>query len=286
MKIKYPVIFLIILIISCKSQNSALRKLSQDEIYNYMRLNASFPKDIVNTKEFIFIDFNNHQISYDSAVILGRKGTQKFKVDYYADSNNKIIQGKIIKATEEELKAIQLGYEKFVENTPLPTTKTHCDSLKERISLLFKQDQELRNGTYSYTKDIQIQISAISIIEHCGWDLIERADKENIYSLFIIIQHADKYTRNKYFKKFEEYSQRGYISRKSLALMQDRMLMDNNLPQIYGTQIIGKNGKQFIWPIQNAERVDERRLKIGLDSLSIYLTNFGLVYPNDLYNPN
>ncbi|MBL7818321.1 MAG: hypothetical protein JNL70_25135 [Saprospiraceae bacterium] len=280
MKINYSIIFLLILIMSCKTQNSALRKLSQDEIYNYRRLNASFPKDI------IYIDLNNHQISYDSAIALSRKGTPKFKVDYYVDANNKIIKGKAIKATEEELKAIQLGYVKFVENTPLPTIKTHCDSLKERISLLFKQDQELRNGTYSYTKDIQIQMSAISIIEYCGWDLIERANKENIYSLFIIIQHTDKYTRNKYFKKFEEYSQKGYISHKSLALMQDRMLMDNNLPQIYGTQIIGKNGKQFIWPIQNAEQVDERRLKIGLDSLSNYLKHFGLVYPDDLYNSN
>lgn len=281
MKIKYSIVFLIILTISCKSQNSALRKLSQDEVYNYMRLNASFPKDI------IYIDFNNHQISYDSAIVLSRKGTQKFRVEYSVDSNDKIVQAKAIKATEEELKAIQIGYEKFVQNTPFPITKTNCDSLKERISLLFKQDQDERNnGTINYTKDIQNQMSAISIIENCGWDLIVQADKKSIFSLFIIIQHTNKYTRKKYFNKFKEYSEKGYLPLKSLALMEDRMLMDDNLPQIYGSQIIIKNGKQYIWSIQNAEQIDERRLKIGLDSLSNYLKHFGLVYPDDLYNSN
>lgn len=280
MKIKYSIVFLLILIISCKNQKSTLRKLSQVEIYNYLRLNASFPKDIIH------LDFNNHQISYDSAIILSRTSTQKFKVDYYVDANNKIVQAKAIKATEKELKEIQLGYEKLEQNTPFPITKTNCDSLKERISMLIKQDQELRNGMINQIKDIQNQISAISIIENCGWDLIERADKENIFSLFIIIQHTNKYTRKKYFNKFKEYSEKGYLPLKSLALMEDRMLMDDNLPQIYGSQIIMKNGKQFIWSIQNAEQVDERRLKIGLDSLSNYLKYFGLVYPDDLYNSN
>lgn len=280
MKIKYSIVFLLILIISCKNQKSALRKLSQVEIYNYLRLNASFPKDIIH------LDFNNHQISYDSAIILSRASTQKFKVDYYVDANNKIVQAKAIKATEEELKEIQLGYEKLEQNTPFPITKTNCDSLKERISMLIKQDQELRNGMINQIKDFQNQISAISIIENCGWDLIERADKENIFSLFIIIQHTNKYTRKKYFQKFKEYSEKGYLLPKFLALMEDRMLMDNNLPQIYGSQIKLKNGKQLIWTIQNAEQVDERRLKIGLDSLSNYLKYFGLVYPDDLYNSN
>jgi hypothetical protein len=281
MKIKYFIISLLILIISCKTQKPALRKLSQDEIYNFIRLNGSFPKDIIH------LDFNNHQISYDSAIVLSRKGTQKFRVEYSVDSKNKIVQAKAIKATEEELKAIQVGYEKFVQNTPFPITKTNCDSLKERISLLFKQDQDERNsGKINYSKDIQIQMSAISIIENCGWDLIIQADKENIFSLFIIIQHANKYTRNKYFKKFKEYSEKGYLSRKSLALMEDRMLMDDNLPQIYGTQMIMRNNKQYIWTIRDIEGVDARRLKIGLDSLSIYLKNFGLTCPEDLYNSN
>ena len=266
-------------LISCKAAKPILRKLSPSELNRYMQLNPSPPKDIG------YIDFDKHRISFDSMRVFGRKGTQRFKIDYYVDSRDEIVEAQLVRATEEELKAIQEESLNFVQNNPFPIIKTNCDSLKETIAALYKQDQEARKKEpFDGFKDLQNRIYAISLIENCGWDLIERSDKENIHSLFIIIQHANKYTRNKYFKKFEEYTERGYLAPKSLALMQDRMLMDNNQPQIYGTQIIVKNDKQFIWPIQNAKEVDARRLKIGLDSLSIYLKYFGLTYPKDLYD--
>jgi hypothetical protein len=279
MKKIHLLVFLFLALNSCKNPKLALRKLNSDEMNRYMQLNPSPPKDIV------YMDLQNHPITLDSVRAFRRKQVQKIKIEYYADATNKIVQTKIVKSSDEEIKAIQAESKRFLENTPLPIVNTNCDSLTKKIAGLIKLDQDMRtNAPYDGVKDIQIQMEATSIIEHCGWDLIARSDRENIHSLFIIVQHANKFTRNKYFKKFEEYSKTGYLAPRSLALMQDRMLMDNNQPQIYGTQIIVKNDKQSIWPIKDGEKVDERRLNIGLDSLSIYLRGFGLTYPKDLYD--
>jgi hypothetical protein len=54
-----------------------------------------------------------------------------------------------------------------------------------------------------------------------------------------------------------------------LALLTDRVLMQEGQPQIYGTQYIGaKEGGVEPWPIANPETVDERRHAVGLPPLA------------------
>jgi uncharacterized membrane protein YphA (DoxX/SURF4 family) len=49
-----------------------------------------------------------------------------------------------------------------------------------------------------------------------------------------------------------------------VAMMEDRYLMAENKPQIYGTQGMKyQDDMPFIWPIQNPENVNERRVKAG-----------------------
>lgn len=54
-------------------------------------------------------------------------------------------------------------------------------------------------------------------------------------------------------------------------MMQDRLLMEQNKEQIYGTQGAGRKiGEteewfQFIWPIKNPEKVNELRKEMGFE---------------------
>lgn len=55
-----------------------------------------------------------------------------------------------------------------------------------------------------------------------------------------------------------------------VAMMQDRLLMEQHKPQLYGTQaacypLQSDQSKQecFIWPIENPTSVNERRKKAG-----------------------
>ena len=54
-----------------------------------------------------------------------------------------------------------------------------------------------------------------------------------------------------------------------LALLTDRVLMQEGQPQIYGTQYIGAaQGGVEPWPIANPQTVDERRQAVGLPPLA------------------
>jgi len=53
-----------------------------------------------------------------------------------------------------------------------------------------------------------------------------------------------------------------------MALLTDRVLMNEGQPQIYGTQYVGVEGGGLApWPIADAATVDERRRAVGLPSL-------------------
>jgi hypothetical protein len=53
-----------------------------------------------------------------------------------------------------------------------------------------------------------------------------------------------------------------------LAFLQDRTLMQQGKPQIYGTQHLDEGGVTKPYKIQNPEKVDELRLELGLEPLA------------------
>jgi len=57
----------------------------------------------------------------------------------------------------------------------------------------------------------------------------------------------------------------GEIPFRLVAMMEDRYLMNEGKPQVYGTQGRSYNDDRgnFIWPIENPETVNERRVKAG-----------------------
>ena len=85
-----------------------------------------------------------------------------------------------------------------------------------------------------------------------------------------VIQHSKKI--KDYFEIIKKSGELGEIPNTNVATIQDRMLMNDGLEQIYGTQgagrlIINDDGKEefynFIWPIKDLENVNELRKKAG-----------------------
>jgi hypothetical protein len=49
--------------------------------------------------------------------------------------------------------------------------------------------------------------------------------------------------------------------------------------QYYGSQIVfAKNGQPEVYPIDDEENVDERRLSVGLEPMNVYASHFGIEY--------
>lgn len=60
----------------------------------------------------------------------------------------------------------------------------------------------------------------------------------------------------------------GEVDPAHIAYLEDRVLMRNNKPQIYGTQFQGMGQDMHVYPIQDPDRVDERRASVGLCSFA------------------
>ena len=62
----------------------------------------------------------------------------------------------------------------------------------------------------------------------------------------------------------------GEVSAVNVAYLTDRVRMHEGKPQVYGTQFRRSNGDWEPYPIEDPDRVDERRAALGLATLAEY----------------
>ncbi len=99
--------------------------------------------------------------------------------------------------------------------------------------------------------------------------------------VFNVIQHAPPALKEKYCYLIEAAAHADQIDPVLLCYLTDRMNMEKEIPQVYGTQFIynEKSGKMEMYPVKNLKTVDALRKKVGLEPLSAYMkkndiTNF------------
>ena len=61
-----------------------------------------------------------------------------------------------------------------------------------------------------------------------------------------------------------------------LAILEDRILIDAGQPQRYGSQIIRINEQARLFPVEDSDKLNERRNAIGLSRIEDYLSLFGV----------
>lgn len=97
---------------------------------------------------------------------------------------------------------------------------------------------------------------------------------------FMVIQHADIEIQEKYLPVLTAAAEQDELSYRSLALLIDRVLMRQNKPQIYGSQLQrnSETGEYEFYFIEDEKNVNERRKEVGLEPLEDYAKRFGLEY--------
>ncbi|GGG38749.1 DUF6624 domain-containing protein [Hymenobacter glacieicola] len=117
------------------------------------------------------------------------------------------------------------------------------------------------------------------LLDTHGWPKKSEVGNMGTQTVFLVIQHSDLPTIEKYFPLAKQAAERGDLAKSALALLQDRMLMWQGKPQIYGSQLKGDaNGKMVFHDIEDEAHVDERRAAIGMEPLASYAKRFGLDY--------
>ncbi len=162
---------------------------------------------------------------------------------------------------------------------PIKTVKlvpVNCDNLETQLLELYERDQSIRN---SVDRDIEKAdhenlLRMVSIFERCGFPVNgEIRDFRGYLGIFLILQHSEPKWIARYHDDFVKIIDQGRLPKDFLALLHDRFLLWNDLPQIYGTQI--QDGR--LYPLMDLQRVHQFRAEMGFEeSLSGYLDRQGL----------
>jgi len=169
--------------------------------------------------------------------------------------------------------------------------------LTEQLDSIFETDQSLRmivdsveqkygfeseetQGIWQkiHENDSINLIKIDSIISKYGWLGVDKIGEKGNTALFLVIQHSDLKTQEKYLPIMKDAVKKGNANGSDLALLIDRIEMFNGRPQVYGSQIQYIDGKYTIYKIIDEKNVNKRRSEVGLQPLEEYVKIWNIDY--------
>ena len=111
------------------------------------------------------------------------------------------------------------------------------------------------------------------IVNKYGWPTRKLVGKRASNFAWLLVQHADNDVKFQEFclKLIKEAGGNDAITKRQIAFLTDRVLVNKGEPQIYGTQFyVDKSGKIIPRPIFDSLHLDNRRKIIGLESFKEY----------------
>lgn len=182
--------------------------------------------------------------------------------------------------------------------------KNYNKELVKELEIIFERDQQPRKDL----KSIEAKYGAGSNEMKAHWEMIEQYDSTNLIrvisildtygwlgpdviseqgnsTLFLVIQHADIITQEKYLPMMREAVKKGNARASSLALLEDRVLLRNGKNQIYGSQIgtDSKTNIAYVLPLEDPDNVDKRRAEVGLPPIADYISHWNITWNVEEY---
>jgi hypothetical protein len=123
------------------------------------------------------------------------------------------------------------------------------------------------------------------ILDSCGWLGPDEIGEDGSLALFLVIQHGDQKTQEKYLPMMREAVKAGKAPSHDLAMLEDRVLTGRGELQKYGSQVgyDKESGTYYLLPLANPEKVDSLRKTVDLDSISVYLNHWQIKWDVENY---
>lgn len=144
--------------------------------------------------------------------------------------------------------------------------------ISEELNILREKDQEMRNsGNFDDSVDIVNTMRFKEIIDEIGWPTVSKVGKMGASTAWLLVQHADLDVpfQEECLLLMEE--NKSDIDTRHISYLADRVRVNKNMPQIYGTQFRGGGNTQYgPAEIEDPGRLEERRNSMGLESFEEY----------------
>ncbi len=170
---------------------------------------------------------------------------------------------------------------------------TGCNRYNRVLEDVYDKDQAARAWTVGmaslsadeiveYTAEMERvdslnQTMVFGILDNDGWpsNLSDKANR----AIWIVIDHSDLTSRSKYLSFVRAKADEGILDKSDYAMLNDRVLMEEGKPQVYGTQIkmaATFDGEDmamqlYLWPVENPDALDSLRRSVGLSPIEEYL---------------
>jgi hypothetical protein len=108
------------------------------------------------------------------------------------------------------------------------------------------------------------------LISRKGWPKISEVGPDAAGAPFYIIQHSDSESQAKYLPALKARCEEKEASWVHYAMLYDRLKMNQNLPQRYGTQAVLNNtltGAYELYKLEDEKKVNDWRKEVGLPPL-------------------
>lgn len=124
-----------------------------------------------------------------------------------------------------------------------------------------------------------------AILDKHGWVGPDKVGGQASQALFLVIQHSELAVQQKYLPMMREAVQMKKASGSSLALLEDRVALGEGRKQTYGSQIgfDESTNKYYVLPLEDPDRVDQRRASVGLGPLADYVKRWGITWDVEAY---
>ncbi|PKV52609.1 putative membrane protein YphA (DoxX/SURF4 family) [Aquimarina sp. MAR_2010_214] len=231
----------------------AIKKVTDKAIsqgYDVIGLTASTPKDIAQVQQQYSLDFDFYTTDETALKTILRSNPGIVKLE----------KGTIVKKLHWN-DAEKLNLEKVTPSKP----KINL-ILKAQLDSIMKLDQDGRSsGEISWEEQKIVDSTNTIFIEEVfkkyGYPGKTLVGEGTNIAAWLVIQHSDKI--GAYLPLIKEAGEKGELDKKSVAMMEDRYLVQQGLEQIYGSQVVNLKSNSLIWPIKDAESVNERRKEVG-----------------------
>lgn len=161
--------------------------------------------------------------------------------------------------------------------------RRQVDSIRNVCGEVSPEMKQLRRNMR--TADSLNLIKVSTMLDHYGWlgsDVIGKAGSK---TLFLVIQHADQQTQERYIAIFRNAVIAENAKASDLALLEDRLALSKGRRQIYGSQIgIDRDTRvAYVLPLENPEEVDQRRAEVGLPPIAEYVVKWNIIWDVEQY---
>ena len=164
--------------------------------------------------------------------------------------------------------------------------QTYRQQISEIQDKYGRESEEMKNQWEIIKEKDSINLIKVKkILDEKGWLGADIIGGKGNQTLFLVIQHSDIETQEKYLPMMREAVSKGNASASSLALLEDRVSLRKGGKQIYGSQIgyDKESDEYYVLPLLDPDNVDNRRAEVGLGTIQDYISRWKITWNAEEY---